>query len=290
MTNTLSPTISIHKRMVHIRDSAFEISVVANGEHWAQSRINTATEEISRVLTLLSTTEKGNQINKINKYAGKKPVKVDQEIFNLISRAIKVSDLTRGAFHITSAKKHTHKLVIADKAKHPLKEPVIILDAKANTVFLQNKGTQINIDHIVKGYAMDRAKYVLRMEGVSSGVINAFDGLITWGLQPNDTPWTLEAINPDQQLKAFSGLNISNMAVSTSGSKNDSTSESLPRIKSVSVLSPSAELAASMAAPVMTMGVKLSLNMFNRLNQLVCVIVNNRKKVYTSKSISMITC
>jgi thiamine biosynthesis lipoprotein len=109
--------------------------------------------------------------------------------------------------------------------------------------------------------------------------------------------------DPDQKLEAFSNLNISNMAISTSGNNsfiagrnsyvdtlNPKTGLPFHPIKSVSVLSPSAELAAAMSAPVKVMGVKMSLSMFNRLNQLVCVIVNNRKKVYTSKSINLMMC
>jgi thiamine biosynthesis lipoprotein len=298
--NTLSPVLAVHRRLVHLADSAFEISVVANKEQWAHERIDNAVTEINRVLKLLSVTDKNSQISQVNHNAGIQPVKVDQEIFNLVSRSLKISDITRGAFDITFNAAQN----VFDKNAKLIDYHNVIMDAKKSTIFLTEESMYINLSSITKAYATDRAKYVLRMQGVSSGVVNAFGDLITWGSQPDNKPWTIEAADPEQKLKAFSNLNISNMAVSTSGNNNYSAIDSNPyvdtlnpktglplhSIKSVSVLSPSAELAAAMSAPVKVMGVKMSLNLFNRLNQLVCVIVNKRKKVYTSKSISLMMC
>ncbi|RKR85500.1 thiamine biosynthesis lipoprotein [Mucilaginibacter gracilis] len=297
--NSPYPVRFVHRRLVQLTGNAFEISVVGGDEQWAAERIDNAIAEISRVLQLLSVTDKNSQINQVNQKAGISPVKVSQEVFNLVNRSLKISDLTRGAFDITD-----NAGGLTGQARQ-MDYRNVILDAKNTTIFLTEQGMCINLGSIIKGYATDRAKYVLQIQGVLSGVVNAFGDLITWGSQPNNKPWTIEAADPDQKLKAFSNLNISNMAVSTSGNNNNNSltdrnsyvdtlnpKTGLPfhSIKSVSVLSPSAELAAAMSAPVKVMGVKMSLSMFNRLNQLVCVIVNKRKKVYTSKSISLMMC
>jgi thiamine biosynthesis lipoprotein len=71
-----------------------------------------------------------------------------------------------------------------------------VLDFAAQTVFLKNKGMRIGFGAISRGYAADRAKYILQMEGVSSGVINAGGDLLTWGLQPDNTPWTIATADP----------------------------------------------------------------------------------------------
>jgi thiamine biosynthesis lipoprotein len=267
----------------------FEISVVGRDEQWAEQKINTAVAEIKRILELLNAND--GPVNEINKQAGINPVKVDPEIFGLIKRTLKISDITHGAFDITN----TEGTSLAGAANYRN----IILDAKKSTVFLKDEGMRINLSPIINGYAADRAKYLLQMQGVSSGVVNAFGSLVTWGLQPDNSPWTIQAADPEQKLQMLPTLNISNMALSTSRNNLnfkavDTTGRKrgLPwrSIKSVSVLSQSAETAAAMSAPVMIMGTKLGLNLFNKLNQLVCVIVNNRKKVYTSKSISMMLC
>lgn len=286
--NTLSPDLFVHKHMRQVAGNNFEISVVAGDEQWAEAQIDNAFTEIGRVFRLLSAD---SQLDRVNHNAGVVAVKVSQEVFNLVDRQLKIAQLTNGAFDIT----------ISD-TDAPASYRDIEMNAKESSIFLIKKGIRIHLRTIIKGYATDRARYILQMQGVSAGVINAFGDLITWGSQPDGKPWTLEAADPEQKLKAFSNLNISNMAVSTTGNNNaypyidaevhavdPKTSLPLHPIKSVSVLSPSAELAAAMSAPVKVMGVKMSLRLFNKLNQLVCVIVNNRKKVYTSKSIDLIT-
>jgi thiamine biosynthesis lipoprotein len=60
-------------------------------------------------------------------------------------------------------------------------------------------------------------------------------------------------------------------------------------LKSVSVVSPTAELSDAMATPVMTMGVNAGLYLINKLQQLACVIIDDHDRVYTSKEINYLT-
>src|ERR1700748_3159680 len=100
--NSRSPELFVHRKLVQLNDNnAFEISVVAGDEQWAAERIDNAIAEIGRVLQLLSVKDDNSQINQVNNNAGIRPVKVSQEVFNLVNRSLKISDLTRGAFDIT---------------------------------------------------------------------------------------------------------------------------------------------------------------------------------------------
>ena len=62
---------------------------------------------------------------------------------------------------------------------------------------------RIGFGAISKGYAADRAKYILQMMGVSSGVINAGGDLLTWGLQPDNEPWTIASADPERETAAL---------------------------------------------------------------------------------------
>jgi len=55
----------------------------------------------------------------------------------------------------------------------------------------------------------------------------------------------------------------------------------------VSIVSPSAELADSLATPVMSIGINAGLYLINKLNQLACIIVDDHDRIYTSKDISL---
>ncbi|WP_448697735.1 FAD:protein FMN transferase [Mucilaginibacter sp. AW1-3] len=256
-------------------DINFEISVVADDEIWAVQRIDDAFTEIIRIEKLL-TDNQLSQTSRINSYAGIEPVKVDQELYNLIDRSWKIAELTHGSFDITRGSLNVNYRDI-------------ILQPAQTSVFLKEKGMKIDFSSISKGYIADRVKYFLQMQGVSSGVINVAGNLITWGNQPDGSPWTVSAAAPAQSTGPIANLNISNMAVITSGNNgyfNTKTGLAVSSIKSVSILSPSAELAAAMGTPVMVMGVRVGLNLINRLNQIACVITNHRKKIYTSKNLS----
>ena len=285
----------------------FEISVVGNNLGWADDRIDDAIAEINRVEKLLSTFSDDSTINEINRNAGIKPVKTDPEIFRLIDRSTQISGLTDGAFDITyctAEKEFTDAAEASQKSKPALiTYQNVELDAKTQTVFLKEKGMRIGFGANCKGYAADRAKYVLQMLGVSSGVINAGGDLLAWGAPPDDLHWTVGTADVSQRLQPYANVAISNMAIATSiNTEKHTPSISNTRmtavnakkgfpvsdIKSVTIISPSAELADSMATPIMSIGINAGLYLINQLNQMACIIVDDHERLYTSRDIALV--
>jgi thiamine biosynthesis lipoprotein len=295
---------NIFRRAMWLMGSQFEISVVGNDRLWAEERIALAINEINRVEKLLSTFSDSSKVNEINRNAGITPVKVDAEIFWLIDRSLKIADLTHGTFDITyfsadaqnDADTNTPVLTACSNYQN------VVLDAKAMTVFLKEKGMRIGFAANSKGYAADRAKYILQTQGVSSGVINAGGDLLTWGLQPNNEPWTVATADPEQSRQPYADLEISNMCLASSvnAEKYNSTSTKeyfnivnlkkgfpVSEITSVSILSPSAEFSDAMANPLMSIGVNAGIYLINKLNQIACVIIDDHNRVYTSNGINI---
>lgn len=310
---TLNNNLTAYKRTLRLMGDKFEISVVGNDHLLANEQIEIAINEINRVEKLLSAFGDDSNINQINRNAGIAPVKTDAEIFRLISRALQISELTHGAFDITyfagNSINDNENTLVENAAVKTAPYSVmltnyqnVVLDAAKQTVFLKEKGMRIGFGANSRGYAADRAKYVLQMNGVSSGVINAGGDLLTWGTQPDFTPWTVAAADPDQRKQPFANLDISNLAFATSvntekfasiGSKavkgNINAKKGFPvsEIKSVSIISPTAELADAMATPVINIGVNSGMYLINQLNQIACVIIDDQNRVYTSKDISI---
>jgi thiamine biosynthesis lipoprotein len=81
--------------------NSFEITVVSDAVDHADYCIDRAVCEISRIERLLTTFSEDSQIAAINDKAGMSPVQVDREVFDLIARAIRISELTQGAFDIS---------------------------------------------------------------------------------------------------------------------------------------------------------------------------------------------
>jgi len=310
---TLSNNLATYRRTVYAMGDKFEISVVGNDHLLANEQINIAISEINRVEKLLSAFGDDSNIKQINRNAGIEPVKANGEIFRLIDRALQISELTHGAFDITyftgnnltgndNALVENAPVKTAPYSVMQTNYQSVVLDAVKQTIFLKEKGMRIGFGANSKGYAADRAKYVLQMNGVNSGVINSGGDLLTWGTQPNHKPWTVAAADPDQRKQPFAHLNISNMGFATSVNAEKYASVSkkkfqsvanankgfpVSEIKSVSIISPTAELSDAMASPVINIGVNAGMYLINQLNQIACIIIDDQNRVYTSKDISI---
>jgi thiamine biosynthesis lipoprotein len=308
---TISHNSIIFRRSVRLMGDQFEISVVGNNPSWAEDCFDDAVAEINRVEKLLSAFGEDSCINEINRNAGVKPVKANAEIFKLIDRSLQISALTHGAFDITyyAADKDNSKLDTIQNSNTSIKSAVsnvnytsVELNANEQTVFLKETGMRIGFASNSKGYAADRAKYILQLQGVSSGVINAGGDLLTWGTQPDNEPWTIAIADPSQEKQPFANVAISNMAVATSvnaekyativdkkllGSFSPKKGFPVSKIKSVSIISTTAELADAMATPVLVIGVNAGLYLINQLNQIAAVIIDDHNRIYTSKSINI---
>lgn len=304
--------LSEFKQVERLMGNTFEFTVVGDDKEKAYETIKLAIAEVRRIEKLFTTFDENSQTNQINRMAGIRPVKVDKEMFELIKRSLKISEVTDGAFDITYGSidkrlwnfdKTMTSLPDGETAKSMVRlinYRNMILNETDCTVMLQEKGMRIGFGGIGKGYAADRAKAVLVQAGVQSGIVNASGDLITWGRQANQQPWTIGIAHPDDARAAFSWLNISDLAIATSGNYekyilingkkyshtiNPRTGMPVTGIKSVTIISPYAEIADAMATPVMVMGVQAGLNLINQINYLGCIIVDDNNTIYSTKNI-----
>ena len=292
----------------------FELSVVADNEQWAYEKIDIGIKEIQRIEKLLTTFSDDSETYRINENAGIVPVKVSRETFNIIQRSIRISEVTQGAFDISYGSidkrlwnfdKTMTSLPDRDTAKKMVRLinfKNIVLDNENCTVFLKEKGMRIGFGGIGKGYAAEQAKQVMKAADVKSGVVNASGDLVTWGLQPDGKQWTIGIVNPNSAHEVFSYLNISDMAVATSGNYekfvmidgkkyshtiNPRTGLPVTGIKSVTIITTNAEIADAMATPVTIMGIKVGLDMINQMKDIEAVIIDDDDRLSTSKNINI---
>ncbi|MEP7253001.1 MAG: FAD:protein FMN transferase [Ginsengibacter sp.] len=302
------------RKTERLMGNSFQITVVGADEDWAYNKIDLAIAEIRRIEKLLTTFDDNSQTNQVNRQAGIAPVKVDQEVFGLISRSLKISSITDGAFDITYGSidrrlwnfdKTMTALPDAETAKSMIRLinfRNVILNKEDCTVMLKEKGMRIGFGGIGKGYAAEMTKALLKKEGVHSGIVNASGDLTAWGYQPNGEPWTIGIANPDNASLPFSYMNITDMAVATSGNYekfvmingrkyshtiNPKTGLPVTGIKSVTIVSPNAEIADAMATPVTIMGVKAGINLINQVQHIECIIIDDDNKIFSSKNIHL---
>src|SRR5436309_10251781 len=96
--------------------------------------------------------------------------------------------------------------------------------------------------------------------------------------------------SPSQQQLPFSYLDVSNMAVATSGNYekyavidgkryshtiDPKTGFPVSGIKSVTIICTSAELADALATPVTVMGIRPGLDLINQMKNIACIIIDD---------------
>lgn len=306
-----SPTL--FRKIQKLMGNAFEISVYAPDQKEADYVLNEAVQEIQRIEALLTTFNDLSQTNKINQAAGLHPVVVDKEVFDLIKRAQKISVLTQGAFDLSYGSidkrlwnfdQHMDSLPDASTAKKMIRlinYENIILNEQDQSVFLKEKGMRIGFGGIGKGYAADKAKQKLQQLGVESGIVNASGDLSAWGYQSDGNPWTIGIADPNTK-SPFGYLSITNTAVATSGNYekfvtlngkryshtiNPKTGMPVTGIKSVTILSPHAEISDALATPVTVMGTTVGIDLINQLPGIGCIIIDDDNQLHTSKNINL---
>jgi thiamine biosynthesis lipoprotein len=303
---------TVFKKGLKLMGNHFEISAVADSEKCAFTLIDAGIREIQRIEKLLTTFNENSETSMINRNAGIEPVTVSPETFSIIERSIRISRLTQGAFDISygSIDKRLWNFDTSMKAlpdKETAKRMVrlinyrnIILDNENSKVFLKEKGMRIGFGGIGKGYAAERARSVMKTMGAGSGIVNASGDLTTWGLQPNGKPWTIGIANPNAAHELFSYIEVTDMAVATSGNYekfimingkkyshtiDPRTGLPVTGIKSVTIITLNAEIADAMATPVMIMGIKIGLELINQMKDIEAIVIDDNNTVYTSANI-----
>ena len=300
----------VGKRTVTLMGSRFEITMVAADSSTAEKYIDTAITEIDRIEQLISDWIPGSQVSAINRMAGIQPVKVDQELLQLTQRALRISEVTEGAFDISFAamdriwKFDGNMEQVPDSAT--IKRAIanigyrsIQLDTINSTIYLTRKGMKIGFGATGKGYAADRCREYMKALGVQAGIINASGDLTTWGSQPDGTPWRIGVTNPFRRSRPAAILEMYTGAVTTSGDYekyveingkryshiiNPKTGMPSFGLTSVTVIGPDAETCNGFSTAIMVLGKKRGLQLINKYPAFGCLIMNTKGKKHRSKN------
>ncbi|WP_422860540.1 FAD:protein FMN transferase [Flagellimonas sp. S174] len=299
------------KKTLELMGTRFEITVVAPNEDIGYINIDEAVSEIKRVEKLISSWDENSETSLINRNAGIKPVKVSKELFSLVDRAVRVSEITDGAFDITYASADKVWRFDGSMNRMPSHEEItrsvakigydrIKLDNENQTVFLTQVGMKIGFGAIGKGYAADKAKELLVSKQVKAGIINASGDLTTWGTKADGGNWMVGISNPLDKSKVFSWLPVVESSVATSGNYekyvvfqgkkyshiiDPRTGYPTSGVNSVSIFAKKVELCDALATAVFVMGRDTGLHMINQLDGVEAVVVDSENKIHKSSGV-----
>lgn len=303
----------VYKKKLALIGSPFEITVIAKDTLQGNEYTNLAVGEVKRIENLISDWIPTTQISQVNQNSGIKPIKVDDEVFNLVERALKISKITHGAFDISYASMDKIWKFDGSMKEMPTPEAIkksverigyqkIVLDKQKSTIFLKDAGMKLGLGGIGQGYIADKIKDLLQSKGCTSGIVNVSGDINTWGKQPNGKPWTVAIVNPMNKNKVFATFPLEDSAVETSGSYekyvtfngiryshiiDPRTGYPATGIISVSVFAKQTEIADALATGIFVLGVEVGLDLVNQIKGIECVIVDDKGKIHTSKGINI---
>jgi FAD:protein FMN transferase len=198
--------------------------------------------QLHRFYDIYNTYEGINNVKTINDQAGIAPVKVEQEIIDLILFAKEWSEKTGGSTNIALGPvlKIWHRYRedgLFDPASATLPEledlretarytdlNQVLVDPEANTVFLPDRRMSLDVGAVAKGYAVELVADELRAKGLESAIISAGGNVSLIGkpLDGKRDLWGVGIQNPDQSIVGSSDnlldvLYLADAAVVSSG-------------------------------------------------------------------------
>ncbi len=178
-----------------------------------------------------SANNENSMLNKINKNAGIKPIKVDDDLFDLIKIGTKASIKTKSNFNIAIGAFIKLWKMAYEEDRLPTKSEIdrckdlvnpsdIELDENNKSVFLKKKGINLDLGGIAKGYFADVLRELWLKNGVKNGLIDI--GRNIWAIggskQNNYEFWRLGIKDPfknDESTKTV--IDIRDKSIVTSG-------------------------------------------------------------------------
>jgi thiamine biosynthesis lipoprotein len=308
------PRARAYTREAHLMGSHFTFTAVSADDSLAWRALRAGLRETQRLDHLCSYWDSTSQVVKINRQAGIRPVVVDQEVYDLIARTLKISALSGGAFDITFAS--GDKIYQFDKQAHAsLPDSATVrrsvcrigwqkvkLDPATHAVYLTEKGMRINLAGILQGYGVRRAEEIMKKMGIAGGLINGSGDVYCWGKQPDGSGWRIAIGDPAKPHSVSSWLTVSDMAVVTAGNYeqyftvggryyghiiNPHTGYPATGLRSVTIICPDVELADALDDAVFVLGPTEGLALINRLKGVDATVITDEGKTLVSRGMQL---
>jgi thiamine biosynthesis lipoprotein len=217
----------VFRKNTSVMGTALEVTVDAASENAAVAVFSSVEQEMKRIEEEMSEWRETSPISEVNREAGEKPVKVPKELLNVISAALKVSEISGGAFDITWASMRGLWDFRPGHERVPGPEEVkkrlglvdyrdVVLDPAGSTVFLKRKGMAIGLGGIAKGYAVDKAMETVLKSGVTNAIIKAGGDIRVQG-HAEGAGWEVGIQDPRDRGRLMAKLRLTNVSISTSG-------------------------------------------------------------------------
>lgn len=302
----------LFRKNASVMGTVLEVTVDAASEDEAKAVFLSVEGEMKRVEGLMSEWLEASPLSEVNRAAGQRPVKVTKELFNVISAALEVSEISGGAFDMTWASmrglwdfRPGHERV---PAPEEVKQRIglvdyraVVLDPAESTVFLKRKGMAIGLGAVAKGYAVDKAMETVVKSGVTNAIIKAGGDIRVQG-GSTGAGWEIGIQDPRDRSRLMARLTLSNASISTSGDyerffvrdgrlyhhiMDPKTGYPAIGARSVTVIGPDTMTTDALSTAIFVLGPEKGLELAERLPGIEVIIVDGAGAVSSSGGLDL---
>jgi thiamine biosynthesis lipoprotein len=307
-----------YSRVEFLMDTVWEVKVYHRNKTEAEEAIDGAIKEIRRIEQKMSCFLPTSEVSRINNEAlreGSKSsllvggwIPVSDELFSLLTEAVRVSDLSEGSFDIT-----VYPLMkiwkfkgegIAPPDKKEIEKKKRLVNYK--NMFIENgkikfakRGMGIDLGGIAKGYAVDAAIKVLKEKNIKSAMVDAGGEMYVLG-RKQGKPWRIGIRHPRKREGILGILDLEGKGISTSGDYerfflfagkryhhilNPKTGYPADKCQSVTIVAKKATFADALSSGVFVLGPREGMDLIESLEGVEGVIVDNEGEVSVSSGL-----
>jgi thiamine biosynthesis lipoprotein len=165
--------------------------------------------KVREIENLMSVNIPSSDISRINENSGVAPVRVSEETYKVIERALYYAKLSGGAFDPTVG-----PLVslwgIGNEPRVPSQEEInqaltlvnwrnVELNPQERSVYLTQRKMALDLGAIAKGYAADEAVGIAKRAGVKRALIDLGGDIVILGEKADKSPWRVGIQYPDKE-------------------------------------------------------------------------------------------
>ncbi|WP_421844665.1 FAD:protein FMN transferase [Marinobacter algicola] len=305
-------TVAMPARAEWVRVSGTAMTTAIEMEFWSEDPA-VASKAGDAVLAMfdridhqMSRYRDDSELSRVNREAASGPVEVSDSLFTVLQQALRISELSNGAFDISfgsvgylydfrARQQPSDEELAEGLAKVNYKS--VVLDPSANTVRFLDEGIRLDLGGIAKGYAVDRGIDILKSFGIRQARLSAGGDLRLLG-DKRGKPWIVGIRDPRSESRNAMVLPLTNVAVSTSGDYerfffdanhervhhilSPATGKPAKGVQSVTILGDDSITTDGLSTAVFVLGAAKGLEMINELEGIDAIIIDEQRQVHYS--------
>nr|WP_238985120.1 FAD:protein FMN transferase [Bacillus kwashiorkori] len=192
--------------------------------------LDAAFKRMETLANSITVNEASSEVDKINDQAGKQPVKVSKDIFELIETGLDYSEKSAGSFDISIGPLTNLWRIGFPDARKPSQSEIndvlplidykqVKMNKEEQTVFLNKENMQLDLGAIAKGFITDEVVELLKKNGVTTAIIDLGGNIFVMGKSPSSgEEWGVGIQDPFLSRGEVIGvIRESNKSIVTSG-------------------------------------------------------------------------